>query len=540
MANQHGSENVFPRTAASVLDHLASTSGLSTWLLVRSASGVNQVVAAVDPIGSIRSHDAVATDVGVGAAARITVPVLLPDGEAFGELVGFGSTPLTVGQYESLRAHATVLASSLGALAASTRTLALLRRDSAGDDARDPLTGLATRQQWEHRLRADEEVCSEFGESAGVLVVELDDLKRSNELHGYSAGDAQLRKVGALVRELIGTRHFAARLTGDRLGIVLVGAPDHELAEFERALRRGFAALDVSTAVGVGRRQPDRGLDGAVADAEAQLGHGTPHPLLVTGDAHEAAAVIEAIELGAIRAYFQPIVDLRTGSVVAIEALARWQSRDGIREPDQFLRLVQQSGLLGALFERVLDDGLQRLAEFRHLVPGLSLAVNFEFDSKLDYTLHRTVATLLAKHRLPASALSLELSERQTFALPSTIRRELQSVADMGARLVLDDFGTGFASLETLTSLPIAGVKLDRRFTGQVINGDREAVVVKAMIAMATEAGLDVIAEGIETQQQCDRLVRMGCRLGQGYLFALPQPADALAAVLSAPLASRF
>ena len=105
---------------------------------------------------------------------------------------------------------------------------------------------------------------------------------------------------------------------------------------------------------------------------------------------------------------------------------------------------------------------------------------------------------------------------------------------------MLDDFGTGFASLETLTTLPVTGVKLDRRFTGQVINGDREAVVVKAMIAMATEAGLDVIAEGIETQQQCDRLIRMGCRLGQGYLFALPQPADALAAVLSAPLVTNF
>jgi len=92
----------------------------------------------------------------------------------------------------------------------------------------------------------------------------------------------------------------------------------------------------------------------------------------------------------------------------------------------------------------------------------------------------------------------------------------------------------------SLTSLPISGVKLDRRFTGQVVNGDREPVVVKAMIAMAAEAGLTVIAEGIETQLQCDRLVRMGCRLGQGYLFALPQPADSLSAVLSAPLVSTF
>jgi diguanylate cyclase (GGDEF)-like protein len=542
MANQHGSDSVFTRTATGVLDHLATTSGLPTWLLVRSANGVSQVLASVDPTGHIRPHQAVGHDVGDGSAARLAVPVMLPDGDLFGEVIGFGALPLTVSQSEALRTHADVLATALGALASSSRMLAQLQQaDPGAGDPADPLTGLATRQQWEHRLRSNELFCAEFGEPAGVFVVELDDLKRSNELHGYSAGDAQLRKVGAVVRQLIGDRHFAARLTGDRLGIALIGAPDHEMADFERSLRRGFAAIDISTAIGVGRRHPDRGLDGAVDDAESQLDRGTPAPRpTTTGDAHEAAAVIEAIELGAIRAYFQPIVELRTGAVVAIEALARWQSRDGIREPDQFLRLVQQAGLLGALFERVLDDGLQRLAEYRHLVPGLSLAVNFEFDSKLDNTFHRTVTTLLAKHRVPAQSLSIELSERQTFDLPSAIRRELLSVADMGVRLVLDDFGTGFASLETLTSLPVSGVKLDRRFTGQVVNGEREAVVVKAIIAMATEAGLDVIAEGIETQQQCDRLVRMGCRLGQGYLFALPQPADSLAAVLSAPLVTNF
>ena len=105
---------------------------------------------------------------------------------------------------------------------------------------------------------------------------------------------------------------------------------------------------------------------------------------------------------------------------------------------------------------------------------------------------------------------------------------------------MLDDFGCGFASLETLTSLPISGVKLDRKFTSQVLHGEREGVVVKAMIALAAEAGLSVIAEGIETQLQSDRLVRMGCTLGQGYLFAMPQPAAAVAAAIAAPLVTTF
>ena len=114
----------------------------------------------------------------------------------------------------------------------------------------------------------------------------------------------------------------------------------------------------------------------------------------------------------------------------------------------------------------------------------------------------------------------------------------LAAVADLGVQLVLDDFGTGYASLDTITRLPIHGVKLDRRFTTMVIDGDREPVVVKTMVAMALEAGLTITAEGIETRAQCDRLIRLGCRLGQGYLYALPQPADSLVNVLSASLAS--
>jgi diguanylate cyclase (GGDEF)-like protein len=546
MTNGSSNDTNFSRTSLGVLEHLSATSGLPTWVLTRTSDGVSQALAVMDPSGSLRVHQAVSKDVGEHAGSRLTVPVMLPDGEIFGELVGFGSTPPSHHWFEALRTQADVFAMVLGALALSERTLAVERRafdrraPETNEGSGDPLTGLATRQGWEHRLRSDEHFCAEFGENAAAIIIELDDLKRNNELHGHSAGDEQIRTAGTIVHDTLGDVHYGARLTGDRMGVLMVGVLDHEVTEIERQLRQAFGGSEISVAIGVGRRHPEHGLDGAIMDAEQQLEqtHSTHHA--PTADATEAAAVLEAIELGAIKAYFQPIVELKTGAVVAIEALARWQSREGVREPDQFLRSVQQAGLLGALFDRILDDGLEHLAEFRHIVPNLQLAVNFEFDSKFDNTFQSSVTTLLEKHHIPPTALSIELSERQTFELPTGIRRELQAVADMGVHLVLDDFGTGFASLETLTSLPISGVKLDRKFTGQVVNGDREPVVVKAMIAMAAEAGLTVIAEGIETQLQCDRLVRMGCRLGQGYLFALPQPADSLSAVLSAPLVSTF
>jgi diguanylate cyclase (GGDEF)-like protein len=529
-------DTTFSRASHGVLEHLSATSGLPTWLLARTTTGVSQALAVVDPSGSIRVHQAVPHDVGERAGSKLSVPVILPDGELFGELVGFGVAPPAFTSLESLRTQADAFASIIGALADSERTLAMERRtaerpsNDQHDSLADPLTGLATRQGWEHRLRDDEHFCSEFGEPAAVLVIEMDDLKRFNELHGHSAGDEQLRRAGAIVRGVLTEHMFGARLSGDHIAVLLVGTQEQEVGDVERSIRHAFSESEISVAVGLGRRLPELGLDGAMLEAEDQLATTHATRQVPLPDATEASAVMQAIELGDIKAYFQPIVDLRTGAVVSIEALARWSSRDGVREPD----------LSGALFDRILDDGLENLAEFRHIVPNLTLAVNFEFDDKLDSSFYDSIVSLLEKHKVPAQALSIELGERQTFDLPSNVRKELSAVAGLGVQLVLDDFGTGFASLETLTSLPISGVKLDRRFTGQVVNGDREPVVVKAMIAMATEAGLSVIAEGIETQLQCDRLVRLGCRLGQGYLFALPQPADSLSAVLSAPLVSTF
>ena len=155
------------------------------------------------------------------------------------------------------------------------------------------------------------------------------------------------------------------------------------------------------------------------------------------------------------------------------------------------------------------------------------MAVNFEFDTKPVNSLLDTIRDRLNYYGLPPEALSLELSERQTFELPADVRDELFAIAEMGVHLMLDDFGTGFASLETLTSLPVTGVKLDRRFTGQVVKGERESIVVKAMIALAAETGLTVIAEGIETRIQHDTLIAEGCLQGQGYLYGRPMPAEA-------------
>jgi diguanylate cyclase (GGDEF)-like protein len=503
------------------------------------------VIAAVDPQFSIVANSVLpndlATDRFLANVAKMVVPVQLPNGLPYGALIGLSrSLPAPMPQHaESL---IPLLANTLGALAGAESALAAsARRAERSSATLDALTGTATRQSWESQLNRDDERCNANGEQAWIFMICLDELHELNKRQGHDAGDEFLADFGKLLNLTLDNQHFCARITGLQFGVLAVDLSAAEATALETHLRQTFSSAGVAAWIGVGRRLPGVGLGAALDAAEASIGVARSAANVASSTLDDATTeLMNALESGQIRAYFQPIVDMRTGDVVAIEALARWQTDSGIREPYEFLPAIERAGLNASLFHRMLDDGLTHLATFRSISPNLRLAVNFDFDSVPTSGLKKTVTDLADKHNIPLELISLELSERQSFDLSASTLSELTDVAEAGVRLVLDDFGVGFASLETLTSLPISGVKLDRRFTGQVIDGEREPAVVKAMISMAADAGLEVIAEGVETQTQCDRLVRLGCRLGQGYLFALPLPPDSMTTVLSAPLVSAW
>ena len=533
------------RTARAALEHLRRHSGYATWLLTRTNDYEQIVIASVDPQFSIVSYSVLPNDLStdrfLANVTKMVVAVTLPNGVEYGSLVGLsrerpGAMPTDI---ESL---IPLLANTLGALAGAEEALASsTRRYEQASASFDALTGTATRQSWETQLHRDDERCNASGEQAWIFMICLDELHELNKREGHDAGDELLADFGKLLISTIDCRHFCARITGLQFGILAVGLNAPEAMALETLLRQTLSAAGIAAWVGVGRRLPGVGLGAALDAAEASIGAARSAVSIATTSFDAATTeLVQALDRGHIRAYFQPIVDMRTGDVVAIEALARWQTDTGIREPYEFLPGIERAGLNAALFHRMLDDGLTHLATFRNVSPNLRLAVNFDFDSIPASGLRKTVTDLAEKHNIPLELISLELSERQSFDLSPSTLSELTDVADAGVKLVLDDFGVGFASLETLTSLPISGVKLDRRFTGQVIDGEREPAVVKAMISMAADAGLEVIAEGVETQTQCDRLVRLGCRLGQGYLFALPLPPDSMTTVLSAPLVSAW
>ncbi len=533
------------RTARATLEHLRRNTGFPTWLFTRTHDHEQIVIASVDPQFSIVANSVLPTNLSsdryLANVVKRSVPVQLPNGRPYGALVGLSRDlpPPMSNQAESV---IPLLANMLGALAGAEAAVAagmrLAERSAAAVDA---LTGTGTRQAWDALLTSNDERCNANGEQAWVFVISLDELHELNMRQGHGAGDELLAEFGDLLTSTIDGRHFCARITGLQFGVLAVDISAGEAAALETQLRQTMSAAGIAAWVGVGRRLPGVGLGAAVDAAEAAIADARSAVTVAATKFDDVTAeLMDALDGGHIRAYFQPIVDMRTGDVVAIEALARWQTETGIREPGEFLPAIERAGLNGSLFERMLDDGLSHLATFRNVSPNLRLAVNFDFDSVPASGLLKIVTDLADKHSIPLELISLELSERQSFDLSPSTLRELTHVAEAGVKLVLDDFGVGFASLETLTSLPIKGVKLDRRFTGQVVDGEREPAVVKAMISMAADSGLEVIAEGVETQTQCDRLVRLGCRLGQGYLFALPLPPDSMITVLSAPLVSAW
>ncbi len=277
-------------------------------------------------------------------------------------------------------------------------------------------------------------------------------------------------------------------------------------------------------------------LGEAVASALGSIAEAETRSIVVLQDPSDMAPSASGEVDGRMIAYFQPIVELINGEVVAIEALARLQTIDGVLGPDAFLDAYSTGPSMLSLFDRMLDSSLQFLGDFRHRMPDLSAALNLEFAGVPEFGLAELVERRLLETGTDADAITIELNERIAYQLSDGARSQLRKLVDLGVKLLLDDVPHSFHALEQLGDIPISGAKLDRRYVQQVNGTERDIAEVRMILARAADAGIEVIAEGVETQTQCDRLVQLGCRFGQGYLFAVPQPAESLSAVLGAPL----
>lgn len=415
----------------------------------------------------------------------------------------------------------------------------------------DTLTGLANREVLLYRLEQAAQ-----GERPGFLILlDVDFFKAVNDSLGHAAGDLLLRM---LVGKIGGPGSIAARLAGDEFALIINRAvdPDHlaELAtglmtRMRRPMQLGASRYAPSVSVGIAPF-PDQpcdpklllaNADAALLDAKRQ-GRGR-HVIFSAALAERvvrrtqlAEALRRALAASELQAALQPQQRLRDGKVLGFEALARWQHGSQWVPPSEFISLAEDVGLAQSLGHAVMEAAMAGFAAM--LAAGLEpghLAINVSTAQLLADDFVDQVAAALARHAIPPRRLEIEVTETVLLDRSTArIGQTLEALRAMGCTLAMDDFGTGYASLSHLTSFPVDRIKIDRSFTHAIDSEDGSGLIARSLIQLGGALGLEVIAEGVETDSQRNFLFTHGCSAIQGYWFARPMLPDAAMAWLRA------
>ena len=410
----------------------------------------------------------------------------------------------------------------------------------------DRLTGLPNRALFVDRGRQALLAATRRGERVGVLVVDLDRFKEINDTLGHRYGDALLRQVEPRLRRALRAGDTVARLGADEFGVLLsdVGGNDGAVdvvTRLRQAIEEPFLVDDVPVAVeatvGVALF-PDHAenIDDLLQKADVALHSakaGKAGWQLYEPRADEYTRprltllpeLRTALEDRRLVLHYQPQVDAATGAVSYVEALVRWRHPiRGLLAPNDFLPVAEQTGLIHPLTHYVLDEALAQCKRWRRAGFDLGVAVNLSARSLGSNELVALVRELLEEREVPASALTLELTESAIVSDPFRAVAVLSQLRRMGVRLSIDDFGTGYSSLAYLKRLPVTEIKIDRSFVSNIAADQDDAAIVLSTIQLAESLRLDVVAEGVETAATFDTLAEFGCRRVQGYFLARPLP----------------
>jgi diguanylate cyclase (GGDEF)-like protein/PAS domain S-box-containing protein len=413
----------------------------------------------------------------------------------------------------------------------------------------DPLTGLPNRAHLEQVL--DRRLAR--NEALAVLYVDLDRYKIINDTLGHSAGDRALIEVAGRLQRSLRPQDLAARLGGDEFVAVLAGELAHDeieqiargmLAAIERPLPLGDRAWLLSASIGVALAPSDaretellvRYADNAMYEVKAQGRNDIRFfsGRLSTERAEHlrlAAELPLALETGQVLLHYQPIMAIAERRVVGIEALLRWRHPElGLLAPERFLQAAEQANLkreLGLwMLRQALDDG-RRLGLATQ--PDLTVSVNVSARQLADDDLPARIEALLSERELPARLLRIELAESALLVDPERTAKMIDTLRATGVRVIIDNFGTGYASLSWLRQLPVDGLKIDSSFIRD-LPGDRgKAAIVEAITTMASRLGLEAMVEGVDSAAQLRALRALNCNQIQGGLIADPMPVEEIA-----------
>ena len=420
----------------------------------------------------------------------------------------------------------------------------------------DTLTCLPNRALFLNRLDQALKRMPRGEKGVAVLYLDLDNFKRVNDTQGHAAGDLLLREVAARLSRCVRDGDTVARLGGDEFTLLLEGldGPEEAHAVAERALAelaspiplpqgQAFVGASIGIAYAAGRERSDmltRDADAAMYHAKA-LGKGTC--AFFTPDMNDRArerveieaGLRQALENGELHVHYQPLMDLVTGQMTGLEALARWQHpQRGFIPPALFIPIAEEVGLIRLIGYWVMEEACREVKGWmdRHAeCLLLSINVNLSGRQLQQPDVVKRVAEVLQKTGLPASQLKLEITESVFLGDTQEVVGKLQELKALGVKLAIDDFGTGYSSMATLNAFPVDTVKIDRAFISRL--GEEEgAAVVAAIISLSRAMHLNITSEGVETAEQVVQLQGLGCDTGQGYFFAKPMPGEDMEARL--------
>ena len=425
----------------------------------------------------------------------------------------------------------------------------------------DGLTGVANRALFRDRLDQAIAIATRTNASLAVLVVDLDGFKAVNDSMGHDAGDELLKAVARRFEDTLRPGDTIARFGGDEFGLLLDGAAEDQAVDVaRRLLHRLSEPLDVAgrqlslgASIGVALHPRDGGgADDLVRRAdvamyaakEAGRGRVEIYRDELARELGESLGIEhelrQALYRDEFRVHYQPEVDLATGEIVGVEALARWTSPTrGPVPPSQFIPVAEATGLILPLGELVLREACRQTADWeqRGLLRGQFVTwVNVSGRQLVGSGLTALVRDSLETVGLSPERLGLEVTESAIVAngvASEHARAELQRLHEWGVRLAVDDFGTGFSSLGQLKHFPVDVIKVDRTFVQGVGVDPKDAAITATVVRLAHALGLLAIAEGIESAEQLLSMRRLGCDLAQGFVFARPAPAAEIEALLT-------